>query len=179
MLSFSMAHGFDDYRLFISAPGDMESDRQACYDAIAQADEATAMPAKILLVPVGLRENSQIEGSRSIVSDNVRWSSYFIQLFQDDWGPRDLFRKLFLLAIECRDDPAMPMRDVVVCLKSAPNETDDHVLAWRGELEERTDLRVIRYARLDELQARLEEVCTEWVRELIATRTESPRVSEG
>ncbi len=174
-----MAHGFDDYRVYISAPGDMELDRQACCDAISSVDADIAMPAKVLLVSVGLRENSQIEGSRGIVSDNVRWSSYFIQLFQDDWGPRDLFRKLFLLAIECRDDPAMPMRDVVLCLKSAPHETDDRVLAWRKELEEQSDLRVIRYDRPEELQSRLEEVCTEWTRELIAAGAGKAHIALG
>jgi hypothetical protein len=174
-----MAHGFDDYRVFISAPGDLESDRQACCGAISQVNGDTAMPARILLVSFGLRENAQIEGSRAIVSDNVRWSSYFIQLFQDDWGPRDLFRKLFLLAIECRDDPAMPMREVVVCLKSAPHETDERVLAWRRELEGRTDLRVIRYDRLEEMQARLEEIGTEWARELIAAGAGKARVTES
>jgi hypothetical protein len=174
-----MVHGFDDYRVYVSAPGDMERDRQACYDAISQADEETAMPAKILLVSVGLRENSQIDGSRSIVSDNVRWSSYFIQLFQDDWGPRELFRKLFLLATECRDDPGMPMREVVLCLKGAPHETDERVLAWRKELEERTDLRVIRYHRPEELQSRVAEVCAEWVQALTAARGGIERVSDG
>jgi hypothetical protein len=170
-----MAHGFDDYRVFISAPGDMDRDRQVCYDAIARVDEDVAMPAKILLVSVGLRENLQIEGNRSIVSDNIRWSTYFIQLFQDDWGPRELFRKLFLLAIECCNDPAMPMRDVVVCLKSAPNETDERVLAWRKELSDRTGVRVIQYDRPEELQTHIEEVCTGWTRELIATGAgESP-----
>jgi hypothetical protein len=162
-----MPHGFDAYRVFISAPGDLEQDRQACHDAIAGANEALAMPAKILLVPLGLRENAQIEGNRSIVSDNVRWSSYFIQIFQDDWGPRDLFRKLFLLAIECRDDRAMPMRDVVVCLKDAPHETDPGILAFRKELEERSDARVYRYRSSDELRLQLAEVCEGWARDLV------------
>jgi hypothetical protein len=100
-----MPHGFDTYRVFISAPGDLEPDRQACHDAIAQANETTAMPAKILLVSVGLRDNDQISGNRGIVSENVRWSTYFVQIFQDDWGPRDLFRKLFLLAVAPRNQP--------------------------------------------------------------------------
>ena len=164
-----MPHGFDAYRVFISAPGDLERDREACYRAIAEVNEAAAMPAKILLVPLGLRENDQISGSRAIVSDNVRWSTYFIQIFQDDWGPRDLFRKLFLLALECRDDAAMPMRDVVVCLKDAPHETNAEILAFRRELEERTDVRVFRYANPDELKGPLTEVCTEWVRAILET----------
>jgi hypothetical protein len=169
-----MAYGFDDYRVFISAPGDLEPDRQACHDAIAQVNEATAMPAKVLLVSVGLRENEQISGSRAIVSDNVRWSTYFIQIFQDDWGPRDLFRKLFLLAVECRDDASMPMRDVVVCLKDAPHESNPEILAFRKELEERSDLRVLRYASLDELRAQLTEVCEGWARAVIASGVTPP-----
>jgi hypothetical protein len=162
-----MPHGFDAYRVFISTPGDLEPDGQACRDAIAEANETTAMPAKILLVSVGLRDNNQIEGNRSIVSDNVRWSAYFIQVFEDDWGPRGLFRKLFLLAAECRDDASMPMREVVVFLKEAPNEANPEVLAFRKELEERQDVIVFRYKGVDELRARIIEVSVGWARAII------------
>jgi hypothetical protein len=161
-----MAHGFNDYRVYISAPGDLDHDREACQTAIAEANERIAMPAKVLLVSLGLRENDHIVGNRSAVSDNVRWSSYFIQIFQDDWGPRDLFRKVFHLAVECRDDAAMPMREVVVCLKDAPGETSAEILAFRKELDERQDLPVIRYKSLDELKTRLAEVCDGWARTL-------------
>jgi hypothetical protein len=164
-----MPHGFDTYRVYISAPGDLDPDRQACHDAISQANETTAMPAKVLLVEVGLRDNNQISGSRSAVSDNVRWSTYFIQLFEDDWGPRDLFRKLFLLATECRDDPAMPMRDLVVCLKNAPSETNPEILAFRGELEHSPNTRVLRYSELSELKQDLTNICSSWAQDLIDT----------
>ena len=166
-LTFSMPHGFDAYRIFISAPGDLDPDRQACHDAVAAVNETTAMPAKILLVTLGLRENSQIESNRSIVSDNVRWSSYFIQIFQDDWGPRDLFRKLFLLAAGCRDDALLPMREVVICLKDSPGETNAEILAFRKELVERKDIGVFKYRSLDELKTHLLEVCGGWARALI------------
>jgi hypothetical protein len=174
MLGSTMPHGFDSYRIFISAPGDLEADRQACHDAIARVNETTAMPAKVLLVSLGLRDNDQISGSRAAVSDNVRWSAFFIQIFQDDWGPRDLFRKLFLLAVECRDDASMPMREVVVCLKDAPQETNPEILAFRKELEERNDLRVMRYGSLDELRAQLTEVCEGWARAIIASGINPP-----
>jgi hypothetical protein len=172
-----MPHGFDAYRVFISSPGDLDPDRQACHDAIAQANEATAMPAKVLLVSVGLRDNGQIAGNRSIVSDNVRWSTYFIQIFQDDWGPRDLFRKLFLLAVECREDASMPMREVVVCLKDAPHETNAEILVFRRELEERRDLRVFRYGSMDELRTQLADVCNGWARALIGAGTGAEAVA--
>jgi len=125
------------------------------------------MPARILLVSVGLRDNNQIEAHRSIVSDNVRWSTYFIQVFEDDWGPRDLFRKLFLLAVECRGEASLPMREVIVCLKDAPHESNAEILAFRKELEERQDVIVFRYKGVDDLRARLTEVCTGWVRVII------------
>lgn len=174
-----MPHGFDAYRIFISAPGDLERDRHACHQAIAQANAATAMPAKILLVEIGLRENGQIAGNRSIVSDNVRWSSYFIQLFEDDWGPRDLFRKLFLLAVECRGDTTMPMREVVVCLKDAPGETNPEILAFRKELDKREDVRLFRYSSIDALEEHLSEVCNGWARDLMeATKAAAVSVAE-
>jgi hypothetical protein len=169
-----MPHGFDAYRIFISAPGDLEPDREACYAAVARANEETAMPSRVLLVSVGLRENDQILSSRSVASDNVRWSSYFIQVFQDDWGPRDLFRKLFLLAIECRDDVSMPMRDLVVAIKDAPNETNAEILSFRKELEERTDLRVIRYRTVDELPEQMAEVCNGWASAVIKAAAAKP-----
>ncbi len=172
-----MPHGFDAYRIFISALGDLEPDRQACYDAIAAVNESCAMPARILLAPVGLRDNGQIESSRSIVSDNVRWSSYYIQMFQDDWGPRDLFRKIFLLALECRDDAAMPMREVIVCLKDAPHETNPQILAFRAELKGRQHVRVLRYSRPEEIKQKLEEVCTGWAESIVEANNEKSPVA--
>jgi hypothetical protein len=165
-----MPHGFDAVRIFISAPGDLERDRETCYEAIAQVNESTAMPAKVLLVSVGLRDNEQITGNRSITSDNVRWSAFFIQIFQDDWGPRDLFRKLFLLALECRDDAAMPMREVLVCLKDAPQETNQEILAFRKELEDHQELRILRYSSMDDLKTQIKDVCEGWARELIDSK---------
>jgi hypothetical protein len=170
-----MPHGFDDYRVFVSAPGDLDRDRQACYDAISDVNEKTAMPAKVLLVSVGLRENNQVEGHRGIVADNIRWSSYFIQLFEDDWGPRDVFRKLFMVALECKDDPNMPMRDVVVCLKDS-HETDAQILAFRAELESRSDVRLVRYSRPEEIRDSIAEIGTGWAESIIGAM--SPVIPE-
>jgi hypothetical protein len=164
----TLTHGFDAYRVFISAPGDVDADRQAGHDAISKVNEQVAMPAKVLLVSVGLRESGQIEANRAVVSDNVRWSSYFIQIFQDDWGSRNLYRKLFLLALECRDDASMPMHDLVVCLKDAPQERDAEILAFRTELEERADVHLIRYSKPEDMREQLEGVLRGWTESIIA-----------
>lgn len=164
----AQVHGFDAYRIFISAPGDVEADRQACNDAISQVNESVAMPAKVLLVAVGLRDNSVLEEYRAITSDNVRWSSYFIQVFQDDWGARNLNYKLFHLALECRDDASMPMRDIVVCLKNAPQERNAEILEFRKELEERGDVHLVRYSKLEDLKEQLTAVLNHWIESIIA-----------
>ena len=166
-----MPHGFDFFHIFVSAPGDLETDRQVCHDVIAATNEAVAMPEKILLTEVALRDNSHLETFRAAVSDNVRWCTYFIQFFQDDWGPRDLFRKLFFLAQECRDNPETPMREIIVCLKNAPHETDAQILGFRKELEESPAIHLIRYKTPDEIKAQLKPVLTNWAQALVAEKT--------
>jgi hypothetical protein len=76
---------------FISAPGDLDRERDACRGAISDVNASDAMPLKILLVSVGLMQDDSIVGFRAAVADNIRQYSYFIQVFQDDWGPRTCF----------------------------------------------------------------------------------------
>ena len=161
-------HGFDMYRVFISAPGDLVREQDACRAAISNANEQDAMPKQILLVSVGLREEGQIVGFRSAVAENVRQCTYFIQVFDDDWGPEKLHHKIFRLATECLDDPSFPMREVIVFLKDAPRETDPSVLAWRKELENCIGVRLVRFDKPDSLQQQLQEVCGEWVKSIVA-----------
>src|SRR5581483_1339069 len=88
----SPTHGFYMFRVFISAPGDLVREREICRAAVSQVNEKVAMPAKVLLVSVGLQQDEQIVGYRAAVAENIRAASYFIQIFEDDWGPKNLFR---------------------------------------------------------------------------------------
>ena len=158
------------YRVFISAPGDLELEQQACREAISEVNEKDAMPRKTLLVSVGLREDGQIEGFRSAIAENVRQCTYYIQVFEDDWGPRNLFRKMFYLATECRDDSSLPMREAVVFLKDAPRETDPEILAFRKELEDRQDVRIFRFDKSEKLKEQMLEVCGAWVTSILGAK---------
>ena len=163
-------HGFDMYRVFISAPGDLALEQQACRAAISEVNEKDAMPRKTLLVSVGLLEDGQIEGFRSAIAENVQQCTYYIQVFEDDWGPRNLFRKMFYLATECRDDSSLPMREAIVFLKDAPRETDPEILAFRKELEGRQDVRVFRFDKSEGLKEQMLEVCGAWVTSILAAK---------
>ncbi len=164
-----ITHGFDSYRVFISTPGDLERDRLLCREAISEVNKVQAMPLKILLVGVDLLSPEHIVSYRSLVSDNVRWCTYFIQIFEDEWGPKNLLRKLFFLATECRDDSNFPMREIVVCLKAAPRETDAEILAFRKELEECSNVRLIHYADLETLRTQLQDLFSGWVQSILAS----------
>jgi hypothetical protein len=163
-----IVHGFDMYRVFISTPGDLQREQDTCRAAISEVNAAEAMPQKILLVSVGLREDGQIEGARSAVGENVRLCTYYIQIFEDDWGPKNLFRKMFFLATDCLDDTNFPMRDVIVCLKDAPRETDPEILAFRKELQEQRNVRVFHFDKEETLKKHLSDTCSEWVRAISA-----------
>ena len=97
---------------------------------------------------------------------------------EDDWGRRDLFRKLFLLAAECRDDAAVPMHDVVICLKDAPDETAAEIGlspgAGRAPEPARRPLHWRGGAR-----AQLVEVCEGWARSLIESGIEPESTAES
>jgi hypothetical protein len=160
-------HGFDMYRIYLSTPGDLSREYDASHAAISEINAEEAMPKRVLLVTVGLREDAQIVGFRSAVSENVRQCTYFVQVFEDDWGPSNLLRKVFLLGVECRDDAEHPMREVTVFLKDAPEESDPAILAFRKELEKRKDVRVLRFDKPERLKALLREVCGEWVRSIV------------
>ena len=161
-----IVHGFDMYRVFIAAPGDLARERGTCRDAISDVNEKEAMPQKILLVSVGLMHDDAIVGYRAAVADNIRQCTYFIQVFEDDWGPKNLFRKMFFLATECRDDAGFPMREIAVFLKNAPRETDPEILAFRKELEETAGVRVFHFDKQENLKSQLFEVCSGWVKSI-------------
>jgi len=161
-----LKHGFDMHSVFLSAPGDLEKERDACRSVISDVT-AEAMPSKILLATVGLTNDEQIVGFRSAVAENIRQCAYFVQVFEDDWGPKNLFRKMFYLATECRDDASLPMQEVVVFLKAAPRETDPEILAFRKELEEIQGVRVFHFDKIENLKTPLQQVSSGWVRQII------------
>jgi hypothetical protein len=163
-----MKHGFDMHNVFLSGPGDLEREREACRHAISEVNANEAMPCKILLATIGLTNDSHVVDYRSAVAENIRQCSFFIQIFEDDWGTKNLFRKMFYLAIECRDDAAYPMREIAVFLKDAPRETDPEILAFRRELEERQDVRLFHFDKAETLQPQVAALASEWVRSIIA-----------
>ena len=161
-----IVHGFDMHRVYLSAPGDLDAEKQLCREVVSETNEHEAMPASILLVSVGLPQEGLVEQFRTVVADNIRQCEYFIQVFEDDWGPRNLMRKMFYLAYERRSDETLPMREVVVFLKDAPRETDAEILAFRKELAELSGIRLVHFRTADEMRRELRPVTSGWVQQI-------------
>ncbi len=167
------------HNVFLSAPGDLEKERAICRSAITEVNANEAMLSKILLVTVGLTSDAHIVDFRSAVAENIRQSAYFIQVFEDDWGPKNLFRKMFYLAADCRDDPALALQEVGVFLKAATRETESETLALRAELEQRQDVRVVHFDKPDGLNAKLMEICRDWVRKILEADGQQSRAESA
>jgi hypothetical protein len=174
-----LKHGFDMHRVYLSTPGDLDAEKQLCREVISETNEQSAMPSKILLVSVGLPDEGAMEQYRSAVSENIRQCRYLVQVFQDDWGPKNLGRKMFYLAYDGRHDESLPMREVVVFLKDAPRERDAEILAFRKELEDLDDVRVFHFATADALREQLREVTAAWVDDIRQQQSQVAGVAAG
>ena len=109
-----------------------------------------------------------IENFRSAVSDNVRQCGYFVQIFEDSWGPKNLARKMFHLACDSRSDDTLPMKEVAVFLKDAPRETDPEILAFRKEIVDLSDVNVYYFKTSEEMRAQLRQVAEGWLGRILA-----------
>lgn len=158
------------HRVYISAPGDLEAEREACRAVIGETNERLAMPSKVLLVSVGLPQEGALDQYRAAVADNIRQCRYYIQIFQDDWGPRNLSRKMFYLAYDGRSDGALPMQEVIVLLKAAPRETDPEILGFRKELAELSGVQVISFESIASMQEQLRPALAGWASNIIAAQ---------
>ena len=172
-----MLHGFDMHRVYLSAPGDLEAEKQLCRAVISDVNETDAMKDQILLVSVGLREEGAVEQIQGPVADNIRQCAYFIQMFEDDWGPKNLMRKMFFVACDGLADEALPMREVAVFVKDAPREIDPEILAFRQELTLVPGVRLFRFATVADMREPLRAVISEWVAQIRASTPPAPPAS--
>ena len=119
------------YRVFCGAPGDLEQERQAFYQAVGDFNEARAMPQNILLVAVSLPDTTLDKRPyQAVLGENIRACRYYIQLLEDTWGPPQRnFERDHALALACADDPEMPMKEVAVFFKKPllPHQVEEGV----------------------------------------------------
>ena len=113
---------FQMHRIFCATPWELEPELYRFYDAVGRFNETAAMPKGILYIPVTLTNVMDKRPLQYTVEQNIRDCRHYILLLAEDWGPAARnFRNDYHLALQCRDDPALPMQGVAVLAKKQPS----------------------------------------------------------
>jgi tetratricopeptide (TPR) repeat protein len=116
------------YRVFISSPGGLDSERQAVRDALVRFNQEQAIGHGVLFVPVGWELTpGGATRPQGLINEDVRECDYFILLLSDRWRSKTSDKQPNLgrqdseeeyeLAVDCLKDRGSPMRQVVVFFK--------------------------------------------------------------
>jgi len=109
---------FQMHRVFCATPWELEGERRAFYDIVAEFNERAAMQRGILFVLVALSQVRDKRPHQFSVEENIQACRYYILLLFQDWGPVERnFENDYHLALECIADPALPMQGVAVLHK--------------------------------------------------------------
>lgn len=110
------------HRIFCATPWELEAERFRFYDVIGQFNETVAMPKGVLYVPVTVSNGMDKRPLQYAIDENIRDCRHYILLLTEDWGPAARnFRNDYALAVQCIDDPALPMQSVAVLAKKQPS----------------------------------------------------------
>ncbi len=149
-----MADSITRYKVFIASPGGLQDERQAFRDTIREYNEEIDQQRRdVTFMPVGWEETLGGHGRpQSLINEDIIACDYFILLLWDRWGsPPDTpgqdryssaCEEEFALALECLENPAKPMREVLIFFKAvAPAQLADpgpqlsQVLDFKRQLE--------------------------------------------
>ena len=103
------------HRVFCATSFELEAERRAFEELLGEFNETSAMPRGVLFVPVFLVRMRDKRPYQAEIDDNIRESRYYLLSVAGEWGPAERnFKSDYRLACRCREDAALPMRDVVV-----------------------------------------------------------------
>jgi ribosomal protein S18 acetylase RimI-like enzyme len=141
--------------VFCATPGDLEDERDAFYRAATKVNETVGIGLSLLFAPLSIVPTvGDKTRFQKAVDENIRICSYYILALNDTWGPPHLnFEEDYRLALACRDDASLPMREVAVLLKNPP--------AGRKLLGD-DRARCIDYADVAGFESIVRDLLTEW-----------------
>lgn len=170
-LRLSSAMSYTFHRIFCGTPGDLEAERDAFYEVMAEFNEHEAMPKGILFVSlsiVPLVVNMTV--FQGTIDENIRSCRHYVQVLADTWGPpQRSFKRSFDLARQCAADPAMPMREVALLCKEMPSDhpVESGVLEARKEAEQGR-LRSLTFSDPGSFRQQLRGLLAAWLADAIS-----------
>lgn len=108
-------------RVFCATSWELEGERRAFYDVVAQVNESQGTGHGKLYLPVSLTNVRDKRPLQYTVEENIRDSAAYLLALSGDWGPLERhFERDLRLALELQRDPAAPMRHVALLLRRSP-----------------------------------------------------------
>ena len=139
------------HRVFCATSWELEGERRAFHDVLGAFNEAAAMPRGVLYVPVSLGTMRDKRPYQYAVDENIRACRHYILALTEVWGPPERnFERDYQLALACRDDPSLPMRECAFLVNTPPagNEVQPAGAEFRT---------------LDEFTGHLHRLLSEWI----------------
>jgi len=143
------------HRVFCATSWELEGERRAFYDMIGEFNEAEAMKRSVLYVPVTLVNIRDKRPLQYVVDENIRECRHYLLALSDNWGPPERnFEPDHRLALACRADPSLPMREVA--------------FLWRKPLAGHSTLAGLpvpaaEFSTRDEFKAQVRHLLGEWL----------------
>ena len=121
------------HRIFCATAWELEGERLAFDNALGHINESEAMPKGLLFVPVSLTNIRDKRPYQFVVEENLRDSRYYILALCDGWGPPERnFQRDYQLALEHCANPALPMRDVALLVRSPASQPSAFAVELAG-----------------------------------------------
>src|SRR3954451_14123911 len=120
----SGASMYQMHRVFCATSWELEADRRAFHDVIGDVNQTDAMGRGILLVPVTLVNIRDKRPLQYAVDENIRDCACYLLALTGGWGPAERhFERDYRLALACRADPALPMRETAFLRQRTDNDS--------------------------------------------------------
>src|SRR5262245_22116036 len=149
------------HRVFCATAWELEGERRVFHDVVGEVKEVESMTRGLLFVPVTLVNIRDKRPFQYAVDENIRACRYYMLAVSDGWGPPERhFERDYRLALACRQDPGLPMRDTALLWQRLAPESVPPVGLPAPTRE---------FTTTDDFNVRVRELLLEWLADAQST----------
>jgi len=159
--------------VFLGAAEGLEAERRAFHSAVGEVNEAEGLARATLFVPLFVARKLH---DQEVIDSNIQSSAYFLLALDHTMGPPGRsFEHDLRVALACRHDVGMPMREAVVLLKRMPADQamEPAATAFRSREPVDGDPRRLEFDDVTQFQSLVRDLLSRWLRELAPERTQA------
>ena len=178
------------YRIFIASPRGLENERAAFNNTVNEFNDAHAIEKEAIFLPVAWEEIPGGMGrAQDHINEQIQRCDYCVIVLHTKWGsPPGEDRKYesgteeeFHVAVECRNDDQLPMRDVKIFFKAVdatllndPSAQLKKVLAFKKKIENSREHHYEIFDDPRKFEAKLRRHLARWLRDHEKHKAKAP-----